>query len=346
MEIITQPKSNVILDATVLTSIMNCPREADLRFNHSLGPIEGKGNSFEVGSIVHKFLETYYGCIINRIKKDDAYGFGITAAELYIQSCPLCKDFTSTHNYPILEGVELRDNHECNESCILKPQCGHKVNEFPGLENTPKEPDTSNPREKYKIGWQWALETCQQYFEHYRSDFWVPIEAEVVKSKILYEDDEIRILWKAKLDLTADTNNGIYPIDHKTSKARREAVSNNNQFMGQCLIMGTRSMVINSIGFQKTLKPEEKFERKIMSYSAPRLMEWQSTILPYYAKLLLMYSESGYFPPNFTNCESKFGKCQFYKDICTADPEMREEEIKLHFKVLPAWNPTNEGDFE
>jgi hypothetical protein len=56
----------------------------------------------------------------------------------------------------------------------------------------------------------------------YRNDYWVPLEVEVVKARILYEDEEIRILWKAKLDVIFDTNQGIYPCDHKTSKQRRD----------------------------------------------------------------------------------------------------------------------------
>lgn len=320
-------KHRVILDATVLTTLMSCPRLADFRFNMNLMNIEGKGNSLEVGSIVHKFAEVYYRSLIAGLKKQEAFGFGMTAAELYIQSCKFCKDFVSTAEFP-------------------KPPCGHQSNEYPGLENTPKEPDMDDPKEKYKTGWAWALNTCEQYFDFYRNDSWVPLEAEIVKSKILYEDDEVSILWKAKLDWVGDTNQGIFPMDHKTAKANRQSIKTNNQFMGQCLIQGTKSMFINSIGFQKTLPATEKFQRKMMNYTAPQLMEWQSEILPYYAKLLLMYSETGYFPPNFTNCETKFGKCNFYEHVCTADPEMREEELKIHFKVGPEWNPTNsDGDF-
>lgn len=332
-------KQKVILDATVLTSLMNCARLADFRFNHNLQSIKGKGNSFECGSIFHKFAEVYYGALIQGMKREQAFGFGITAAELYIQSCPLCKDFTPRHREDNADGT-----HTCTSDCIVKPSCGHRPNEFPGLENTPAIVDTSNPKEKYKVGWKWVLETCQQYYDFYKNDHWVPLEVEVVKSKVLYEDDEIAILWKAKLDLTSDTNQGIYPVDHKTMKARRDTIKPNNQFMGQCLIMGTQNAIINKVGFQTTLKPEEKFERKIMSYTPEQLFEWQSEILPYYAKLLLMYAETGYFPPNFTNCESKFGKCDFL-GVCESNPAMREEELKIHFKVGPPWNPTNEdGD--
>lgn len=320
VEIPTYGKKNIILDATILTTLMNCPRLSDFRFNHNLVSINGKSNSIECGSIVHKFLEVYYKAIINRIPREQAFGFGITAAELYIKGCPDCTRFP--------EGMVKPAG---------KPVCGHQPNEYPGVQNTPKD------NEQNRTGWQWVLDTCDQYHKFHKADHWVPLEVEVVKARILYEDDEIRILWKSKLDWVVDTNQGIYPVDHKTMKQNRQTTSLNNQFMGQCIIMETRNVIINKIGFQTTLKPEEKFIRQPVSYTAERLFEWQSETLPFYAKLLLMYAETGHFPPNYTSCDGKYGACAF-KKVCESNPSMREEELKLNFTVGPEWNPTNEGD--
>lgn len=312
-------KTNVILDATVLSTLMACPRLSDFRFNHNLQPIEGKSNSLECGSIVHKFLEVYYQSVIDGVKKEQARGFAFTAAELYITGCKFCMDFKETPEIP-------------------KPLCGHPPNEYPGVKNTPKE------SEGYKIGWHYVLDTCDQYLQFWRNDHWVPLEVEKVHGKILYEDDEIRILWKAKIDIIWDTNQGINSGDHKTMKQRRNDNSMNNQFMGQCLLLKTQKVFKNKVGFQTTLKPEEKFTRPPINYSVPRLIEWQSETLPYYAKLLLMYNETGHFPPNFTHCEGKYGDCSFYEHVCQHDPGMREQQIKLHFYVGPEWNPTNDED--
>lgn len=311
-------KKNVILDATILSTVMACPRLGDFRFNLSLQSINGKSNSLECGSIVHKFLEYYYNHTINGVKRAQAIQFAMAAAETYIQGCQGCAGFIPTEAQP-------------------KPPCGHKIDEFPGVKNTPRN------SEEYKVGWQETLDTCDQYMTFYQNDHWVPLEVEVVKGEILYEDDEIRILWKAKLDLIADTNQGIFPVDHKTMKQRRDTMKLNNQFMGQCILMRTRNVFINKIGFQKTLKPVEKFTRPPVSYTAEQLMEWQSETLPYYAKLLLMYAETGHYPPNYTHCENKYGKCPFY-DVCSSNPNMREDELKRLFVVGPEWNPTNDED--
>lgn len=330
-------KKNVVLDATILTSLMTCPRFADLRYNHRFVQIGGKSNSLEAGSIVHKILEVYNKNLINGFPRQTSIEAGMTAGMMYIQSCPTCKDFEPSHcnlhkEYPANEKIDCED---CK--VLSKPSCGHEPNEYPGTPNTPDEA----PPKSYKTGWKHILLTMEEYFDYYRNDHWVTLEAEVVKGKILYEDEEIRILWKAKLDWVVDTNQGIYPVDHKTMKQRRDNLSLNNQFIGQCLIMGTRNMFLNKIGFQASLKPEEKFIRPAVSYSAARLMEWQSEILPYYAKLLLMYDEAGYYPPNFTACEGKFGNCVFC-GVCGSDPGMREEELKNNFVIGPEWNPQND----
>lgn len=305
-------KKNVILDATTLSSLMSCARLTDFHFNLNLVSISGKSNSLEAGSIVHKILEVFNKNIINGFNRATSIESGMVAGEMYWKGCIHCTSY---------EGTD-------------KPACGHQINEYTGTKNVP------NISETYKIGWDRIQSTMAEYFDYYKNDSWVPLEVEVVKGKILYEDDEIRILWKAKLDLTVDTNQGIYPVDHKTMKQRRDQLKMNNQFIGQCIIMNTRNVIIDKIGFQTTLKPNEKFTRNPVSYSNDALFEWQSVTLPFYAKLMLMYNETGYWPPNFTHCENKYGNCSF-TNVCEADRNMREEIIKQNFITGAGWNPEN-----
>lgn len=317
MDIIPVTKQNVIFDATLLSG-MACGRFFDLRYGHNFMQRSGKSNSLECGSIVHTVLETYYKSIINGIKRSDAIGFGLAAGQQYIAGCIHCTDFQPT-------------------DAITSPTCGHKPNSFPGVFNTPAD------SEGYIIGWKWALETCEQYFDYYKNDFWVPLEIEVVKREVIYEDDNIRVMWKAKLDAIMDTNQSVMPMDHKTMKQKREFVNLNNQFMGQSFLTKSRQVVKNNIGFQKTLKSAEKFTREIITYTADRLLEWQSEIVPYYAYRLLEYQNSGYYPPDYTRCEGKFGNCVFV-DVCKADRNVREQELNINFVVGPKWDVGNEDD--
>lgn len=316
---VPRKKRQLVLDATVFSTIMGCARLTDFRFNHNLLSLGGRSNSLESGNIVHKYLEIYYKTIIAGFTKNQAHAYGLVAAEMYARGCPQCMGFKPTDDTP-------------------KPICGHRPDEYPSTPNTPYEKEKD-----YQIGWRWVLETCEQYYEFYKNDYWVPLEVEKVKGQILYEDDEIEILWKAKFDLVSDTSQAIMPVDHKTMKQRRDNISLNNQFMGQCIIQDTRNMVINKVGFQSTLKPHEKFVRATMSYSLKRLQEWRNVILPYWAYRYLDYLDNDYWAPNFDHCENKYGNCLFI-DVCSADPEERERELKLNFYVGEDWNPTNDED--
>ncbi len=323
---------------------MSCGRFTDLRFNNNLQSIRGKSNSLEVGSVVHKGLEIAYKLMMHGHSRTNAIATGLVAARMYADGCAHCAGFTPTitgDRCP-MGPLQLHQFDPSKSYCIfcndkLKPICGHTPDEYPGVINSPQE------SEGYLIGINHALKTLEEYFDYYKNEHWVTLGVEVVEGKILYEDDDIRILWKAKLDWIVDTNQGIFPCDHKTSKQRRQKIKLNNQFMGQCLVKGTRSMIINEIGFQKTLKPAEKFLRPVMSYTSDALAEWQGTTLPYWAYKLVDYQETGYWPPNLTHCENKYGNCPFIH-ACEADPQMRETELRLHFIKGPDWNPTNDED--
>jgi len=316
---------HIILDSQILTSLMSCPRLCDFQFNMNLVPIGGKSNSFECGSIVHVFLETFYGSLIKGINRKESIDEGFAQAKLYIVGCPICKDLKST---------------SANE----KAECGHRIGDFVGVKNTPRESGKYNfgHGERDYTGWEWVLETCQQYIDFYKGDTWTPLEVETTKKDILYKDDEVAIIWKAKIDLVSDTTQQILSIDHKTMKAKRETISLNNQFMGHCFLMKTQNVIINKIGFQKTLEPKEKFERQMISYSKDRIFEWSNQIIPYYAKMLAFYIKEGHWPANFINCQTKYGNCMM-KEVCEANMDDRERVIRDNFVRGRIWD-INEQD--
>lgn len=303
------------MDATILSSLMSCGRLTDLNFNRNLRPINGKSNALEVGSVVHAFFEYYYQALIDKKSKSDAMDIGLAAAKLYVAGCPVCKDLPIVH-------TDI-------------PSCGHKIGDWIGLKNTPLESGKIGKKEF--IGSNYAINTCIQYLSRWSNDAWIPLASEETRGEIIYQDDSLRVLWKAKFDLIVDMNQQILSVDHKTMSQRRDSLSLNNQFMGQCVLMKSRNMIINKIGFQSSLRPEEKFDRVMMSYSKARLDEWQNVIVPYWANKLIEYSATGFWAPNFTHCENKFGFCQF-KDICESNPNMREEAMKLNFIVGRAWD--------
>ena len=267
-----------------------------------------------------------------------------------IMSCPRLCDFRFNHNLVSISGKSdslmmgslvhafLENYYKNLINGINRTQAESFAHTYAVEYSESEECANLAPHKK-----EWALTTCHQYLEFYKNDFWIPLEIETVHSKILYEDDEIRVMWKAKFDAIFDTNQGIYPVDHKTMSQRRDTLTLNNQFIGQCILMETRLMFVNKIGFQKSLKPGERFTRAPVNYSFDGLNEWQSVILPYYAKFYTMYAESEYWPPNFTHCENKYGFCPF-KNVCESDRNMREEVLGNEFVVGKKWEPVSNED--
>src|SRR4051812_23993230 len=166
---------NIAMDATILSSLMSCARLTDFRFNQNLVSIGGKSNSLECGSIVHTFLEYYYGALVEGKSKADATDIGFAAAKLYITGCPVCKDLP-------IDSVGI-------------PPCGHKLGDFIGVVNTPEHSTKYSKSEGTKelTGWRHALDTCLQYLAHYKSDAWTPLVSEHTKGEVIYQDDSLTV---------------------------------------------------------------------------------------------------------------------------------------------------------
>jgi hypothetical protein len=254
--------------------------------------------------LVHTILEHFNKSIISGLSRNDAILNGFKAGKEYITGY-------SDYNKFVLD----KEHH--------------------GLENTPEE------NEKSRTGWRFVIKTMEEYFDYYRNDSFPVIAAEEVRGEEIYRDDEMRIIWKAKFDVIIDTPHGFMSKDYKTMKQRRETISLNNQFMGQCVLTKSRQVIIDKIGFQTSLKPEEKFTRSMIPYSVDRLTEWTQEVVPHYARMLVAFNEAGYFPPNFTHCENKYGFCNF-REICETDRLMREEALAINFNEIRKWDITND----
>lgn len=187
-----------------------------------------------------------------------------------------------------------------------------------------------------------VIETFRQYAVHIANNGWDRIvDVEKVGSKILFEDESLVILYEFKIDLIISLINcPILPIDHKSSKQRREPQQLSNQFMGYCWGLGVNNIIENKIGFQKTLKPEEKFNEHVLSYAPWALEEWREVAI-YWIRKYLRESDIGFYPPNFTSCD-KYSGCIFRR-ICAAPPDVRQFKLDQSFEKRANWDVGKEN---
>ena len=289
----------------MLTTLMACPTLYHNTFNQDLVSVQGKAPALETGSLVHFIAEFFAKAKIEGKSYSESVAVGFEAGKEYVKP------------YSEINKFQLDKEH-------------------PGITNVP--PDSDDGR---VVSIKDVFNTMEQYFDYWKNDSNTILEAEVTKGRVIFENSNLRILWKAKIDRVIDTPLSIISMDHKTAKQRRDTPSMNNQFMGQCHVLGTRMVMVDKIGFQKTLKPNERFIRTPITYSHNRLEEWRTEIVPYYANMLIAYSEAENFPMNFTHCENKYGRCRFY-DICESDANIRDEMMRVYFKVGKKWDISND----
>lgn len=197
-------------------------------------------------------------------------------------------------------------------------------------------------------------EDIKQFKENimfWQQDGWEILEVEQPFSKVLYERPDqpgkegLRILYEGVIDLVVQNPSpyAICIVDHKTSSRRGTVSKLSNQFMGYSWAMNVQQVIINKIGFQKTLPPRERFNRVFLQYERELLKEWTRNTI-YWVHVLVGYVDQKYFPPNFTSCD-KYSGCIF-KGVCESIPAVREFKLQAHFYEGKPWSPHTRDDVE
>jgi hypothetical protein len=189
-----------------------------------------------------------------------------------------------------------------------------------------------------------VLTGFMSYAEFYRFERWTIIEVERPFRIILYEDNDLRIIIQGRIDLLVDTGQIIMPVDHKSESRRSEAMALSNQFMGYAYAAKSNNIMVNKIGFQTSLKAEEKYYRTLLSYDDDNLVEWREEFI-FKVRELINYAEIDFFPHRYTSCQDKYGKCVMH-EICHTPRVAREMKLMSQFEVVEPWDPFRDVESE
>jgi hypothetical protein len=293
-------KKTLVADSQILNTVMSCGRKVNLEFGLNLRPHK-KAEALERGDLMHRMLHPYYyGRILN--PKPHHLTITIDGKEM-------------PHPYAKFIGMPF---NELVETCV---EIGRLASFDMDLE-----PEYRNE----------CLKQFREYAHHFAGDGWIPLEIEQSFSRKLYEDENLIILYEGIVDLVADSPMGVFVGDHKTASRRSDVSDLSNQFMGYCWALDTPRLIVNRIGFQKTLPAKERFQRIVLSYPEGRIAEWQYWAT-YWLKVYAFYLENDVWPPNYTSCD-KYSGCIFMP-ICTKIPEAREYAIESKYRVAEPWSP-------
>lgn len=184
--------------------------------------------------------------------------------------------------------------------------------------------------------------TLVSYAEFYRFEKWEIIEIERPFRLVIYEDEELRIILQGRIDLMVDTGQVIIPVDHKSESRKSEAIALSNQFMAYTYAAKANNIIINKIGFQKSLAASEKYYRTMLSYDDDNLDEWREELI-FKTRELLGYAEVNWFPHRYSSCQDKYGKCMFH-DVCHTHRAAREVRLNGMFEVSEPWDPFKDNE--
>jgi len=171
--------------------------------------------------------------------------------------------------------------------------------------------------------------TLMEYFGHFQNDSYKPIAVETPFSYELYEDENVKILLEGKIDLIMERTQGEevikYVLDHKSRGRTTTPSLLQNQFMAYALATGIPNVIDNEIGVQKSLKPQDKFKRRILTYSTEQLDEFAEQAIAW----TLMFDQAiqaNHYIPNYSSCSY----CIF-NQVCSSAKEFRQEKLERFF---------------
>jgi hypothetical protein len=190
-----------------------------------------------------------------------------------------------------------------------------------------------------------VIESYQEYADYRRGETWIPLFVEQTATKEIYKDDNVRILWAGIIDLIYKTDwdsDTISITDHKSESRASDPIASTNQFRGYAWMFDVRNIVVNKIGFQKSLKPSEKFRRYTMHYPKPIIDEWRINTIKSALSLYndLQNLEEMQNKRRINSCLGKYGKPCGLLGICETEPALREWKIQSNYIVGEPWDIT------
>lgn len=186
------------------------------------------------------------------------------------------------------------------------------------------------------------IDRCIAVFHEYTSwyqdrDNFEIVAVEETLSKVLYEDDDIVILYEGTQDMVIRQQGVIIPFDHKSEAYRFPVSLLSNQFMGYSVLTDEPRIIRNAVGFQEKKPVEEKFYRTMYTYSQLQLEWWKRETIKKGLRIIKSYRDNDW-PAHFSACDSMHRKGCPYKPVCTEDVRLWPEILERDYVFQPLYD--------
>lgn len=193
-----------------------------------------------------------------------------------------------------------------------------------------------------------TLQGLLEFLRYIQSSSWIPLEAEKYFKLKIYEnqDELLRIFITGRIDLILKSPQiPVFPVDVKTETERWFHSQMSNQFKIYSIACETNLLGVQRVGFQTSLKVEDKFKMETLAFDQDILDEFRTITLPYWVKKLIECHKDNYFPMNTTNCVHGHFNCIYsdgndHKGICNVSRAVREQKIGRYFVIGEPWEPS------
>lgn len=159
-----------------------------------------------------------------------------------------------------------------------------------------------------------------------------------------------QVIYCGKIDLVAQWPDGVFTMDHKTSKQGGQSffdeyVNDISQLgylwaLRETAQIEACGMCINGAITHKNIT-RDSFTRQRILVDSSRLDEWYENTVAI-VRAIFDCIEREYFPMFSTRCKGRFGRCQ-YLDTCCMDPKSRLTHLQSGLYRDVEWSPLH-GD--
>lgn len=161
---------------------------------------------------------------------------------------------------------------------------------------------------------------------------------------LVYEDEFFRLYLSGKIDLLVDlhTLNSEYlnlPVDHKSYDRTYDTNRLSNQFMNYSCATKSNFLMVNKIGFQKTLSADEKHKRVMISYDEFVIERWKNNMAKMARRYLNCVAENSW-EMNFTSCDKFNRRCEYFELCESSGEEARLYKLAANYIDIEPWDVT------